>query len=256
MMQGCGGGGGGSDIGGNACSSLNARIFNGETCNQNSRTPVIALYPITESGGQFVPAGICTGTLVTVDDFLTSAHCFTGPIFSDPSLVGFAAVVGGEVIQVVDFALHPNYDGQTGSNYDIAMGTLQRLPNPAIGPVPILVSQLTVVGQEASAFGYGTNNTGEVGTLKSAEFTIDGFQSGNILATQTSAGASICQGDSGGPLIQVVDGVTSIVGVNSFGLVTSEQCAASGSPISGFVDIQDLSIIDFIVGYAPDVAGN
>lgn len=256
MMQGCGGGGGGSDIGGNACGALNAKVFNGETCNQNARTPVIALYPVAESGGQLIEAGICTATLVTVDDFLTSAHCFVTPIRENPDLVGFVAKVGNEVITVVDLAIHPNYNGQPGSSYDVAMGTLQRLPNPAIGPVPLLVSQLTVVGQEASAFGYGTNNQGEVGTLKSAEFKIDGFELGNIIATQTSAGASICQGDSGGPLIQIVDGVSSLVGVNSFVFVRAEQCAASGSPISGFVDTQNSLILDFIAEYAPDVAGN
>lgn len=256
MMQGCGGGGGGSDIGGNACSALNAKVFNGETCNQNSRTPVIALFPITESGGQLAVAGICTATLVTVDDFLTSAHCFVDPVLENPDLVGFVAVVGGQEIAVVNLAIHPNYNGQVGSRYDVAMGTLQRLPNPAIGPVPLLVSQFTAVGQEASAFGYGTNNLGEVGTLKSAEFLIDAFSSGNILATQTSSEASICQGDSGGPLLQIVDGVTSLVGVNSFVFSTSEQCAASGSPVSGFVDIQNDLILEFIAGYAPDFAVN
>jgi secreted trypsin-like serine protease len=256
MMQGCGGGGGESDRGGNACSALNAKIFNGEVCNKSSRTPVVALYPIAESGGQLFDAGICTATLVTVDDFLTSAHCFVTPVLENPNLVGFLAVVGGEAIPVVGLAIHPSYNGQAGNRYDIAMGTLQRLPNPAIGPVPLLVSQLTLVNQEASAFGYGTSNLGEIGTLKSAEFLIDGFSAGNILATQQSANASICQGDSGGPLMQIVNGVTSLVGVNSYVTVSSQQCAASGSPISGFVDIQSASILDFIAAYAPDVAVN
>jgi hypothetical protein len=47
-----------------------------------------------------------------------------------------------------------------------------------------------------------------------------------------------------------------LVGVNSFVDIEAAQCAASGSTISGFVDLQNVDIINFILGYAPDVAVN
>jgi len=259
ILTGCGGGGGSSE-GGGACGAFNARVFNGETCNQAASSPVVAIFPVAFDGQQIQIAGICTGTLVTVDDILTSAHCFTGPIAQQGnSLVDFAVVVGGvngEVRYVVNLAIHPFYNGQAGSPYDIAMVTLDRVPTPPIGPVPILVSRLTQVGERASTFGYGTNNTGEVGTLKSAELTISAFSGGNIFVSTEGSGAAICQGDSGGPLVQNVNGVTSIIGVNSFGDVSAEQCALTGGSYSGFVDLQNIDILDFIVGYAPDVAAN
>jgi secreted trypsin-like serine protease len=203
---------------------------------------------------------ICSGTLVTVDDILTSAHCFTSPFEEFGSaIVGFAVFVGGANGQlkfITNFAIHPFYNGQAGSPYDIAMATLDSIPSPAIGPVPLLLSELTEVGQRASTFGYGTNNQGEIGLLKSAELIIERFVGGNIYASTAESGASICQGDSGGPLVQVVNGVSSLVGVNSFGDVSAEQCAASGGSYSGFVDLQNINILDFIFNYAPDVPAN
>ncbi len=265
---GCGGGGGGgSDLGGNACSSLSARvgsgnqqILNGESCNQSARTAVVAIFSIASDGAQFFNAGICTGTLVTVDDIVTSAHCFVDPIRSFGSAIqGFVVRAGGddgEFIPVSNLAIHPLYDGSVGSRFDVAMATISRVPNPAIGPLPVLVSQLTLPGQEFSVFGYGTNNLGEVGTLKSAEFVIEDIINGNLLATSSgSNSASICGGDSGGPAVQIVNGVTTLIGVNSFGLfVNGVSCPTLPAILSGFVDLQNSLILDFISSYAPDVA--
>jgi hypothetical protein len=257
IVAACGGGGGeesdAAKLGGDGCGSLSAKVFNGDECNQTARTPVVAMYALAQSGER---AGLCSGTLVTVDDVLTSAHCLVGALaaFGD-NFGGILVRVGGEELYVVDAAIHPYYDGTVGTPYDIAMVTLERVPNPAIGPLPILVSQLTLPGQRMSTFGYGTNNYGQFGALKSAEILIERLENGNLIASIES-GASICQGDSGGPVVQVVDGVTAIIGVNSFGIgiPTSQQCAAAGATLSGFVDLQNLAIIDFIVGYAPDVA--
>jgi secreted trypsin-like serine protease len=258
VASGCGGGGGGG--GGNACSSLNAKVFGGDTCDQGARTPVLALFPLASDGGQLVTAGICTASLVTVDDFVTSAHCFTEPINElGNRIVGFGVVAGGdegERILVSSYAVHPFYDGVAGSPFDVAMGTLSRVPSPAIGPLPVLSSVGTVVGESITTFGYGTSNEGEIGVLKAAELTIDAIEGGNIFASSESAGASVCQGDSGGPIVQERNGATSIVGVNSFVDVNSDECASVGANISGFVDIQSAAVLPFVLGYVPDVAQN
>lgn len=269
-VLGCGGGGGGgSGLAGGACDSLSARgtsdnqqIFNGESCDQVARTPVVAIFPIGRSGEQLFVASICTGALVTVDDILTSAHCFRDPFLAlGDALAGFVVVVGGEngeAIQISNLALHPFYDGSVGSRYDIAMATLSRVPSPRIGPLPILVSQLSLPGQEFSVFGYGTSNQGEIGVLKSAEFRIEEIFNGNLLSSYIgSDNVSICGGDSGGPAVQVVNGVTTLIGVNSFGqFVGGETCPAIPARVSGFVDIQDEAVLEFIGNYAPDVAAN
>lgn len=258
------GGGGGSGLGGGACSALSARdanslaLIDGEVCNQEARSPVVAIFPVVQNGDQLAIVSICSGTFVTVDDILTSAHCLVNPIqdFGE-RVVGFAVRVGGrngEVIALSRAMIHPSYNGETGSRFDVAMITLRTVPSPRIGPVPILLSRLTAPGDRMSVFGYGNDNLGEVGTLKSGEVTIQDIIRGNLIVTLEDSDASLCGGDSGGPVVQIVDGITGLVGVNSF--TASEggvQCPITPSLISGFVDIQNLSVLEFIANYAPDV---
>lgn len=259
----CGGGSSGPDSGGDACSALNARVFNGETCSAEVRTPIVALYAIAENGDKLQAVSICTGTLVTVDDILTSGHCIAAPfaVFGD-SVKAFVAAIGSEsnreYLLVSRGRFHPRWRGEIGSPYDLAMLTLEDVPQPPIGPVPLLISQATLPGQDMSTYGYGTNNLGEIGTLKSAEIRIEALVDGNLIATLLGSGASVCSGDSGGPVLQVIDGVTSLVGVNSFNSAnpSGKQCSTVGAQISGFVDIQLKSTVDFIRSYAPDVPVN
>lgn len=255
-LQACGGGGGGGNGSASECSPLNARIFNGDVCNQEARTPVLALFPISSDGTHYAPAGICTAELVTLNKFVTSAHCFVGPIVEFGRLiVGFAVVAGGsngEVFAVVNPQLHPLYGGDVGSPFDVAMGTLDGTPSPPIGPISLLLSTPTVPSDSVTAYGYGTNNNGEVGELKAAKLTVEAVVGGNLAGSLQTSGASLCPGDSGGPLVKVDRGVASLVGVNSFGL--GGTCQGQGIPISGFVDIQTQAVADFILGYAPDAA--
>ena len=253
-----GSGGGGSDGDGGGCDALNARIFNGDTCSQASRSAVIAIVPLVSDGEQVGIAGICTGVLVTLDDFITSAHCFTDPARRlGDQLLGFGAVVGGtengEGIIITNVSIPAEFDGVAGSRFDFAMGTLESVPEPAIGPVPVLFSKPTEQGTAFSAFGYGTNNNGEVGVLKAAKFKVDSLQLGNLIvaADEGGRGASICPGDSGGPAITVHEGVASLIGINSFG--TAGGCIDSATNVFGFVDIQDSNVVDFMTQYAPDI---
>lgn len=249
--------GGGSDNSG-SCNLLNARIFGGETCNQDARSPVVLLRPVTIDGEVIESAGTCTATLVTVDDILTSAHCFTGPLSNairDKKKIAFLALVGGskgEQIPIVEVAIHPNYDGNPGSRFDVAMATISKVPNPPIGPMPILVSEITLGGSNITAFGYGTNNFGETDELKSADFTITSLSEGNLIVVGNGE-ESICPGDSGGAAVyRTTQGVAAIAGVNSFGV--GNLCQETAFETFGFVDLQYGPIINFIGNYAPDIA--
>lgn len=253
LMLGCGGGGGSSS----GCSVLDAKIFNGDTCNQSARTPVVAVVSYATNGQ---PLTLCTGVLVTTHSIVTAAHCFVEPEEQYGILTRFDAVVGGasspEHIPLTAISVHPLYDGIAGSPVDVAMATLSSLPNPLIGPVPLVVSVATQVGDTVSSFGYGTDNQGVMGILKAADFQIEAITpEGNLEATLETANASICQGDSGGPLLKEINGVPGLVGLNSFGVASQQQCSSEGSVISGFVDLQFPTVINFIRQYSPDVSG-
>lgn len=255
LVSACGGGGGGVDYGGNACNSLNARVINkvfgGESCNQNARTPVVFLELM--SNDQVI--GICTGSLITIDDVLTSAHCL-----NNREINGINVYIGGkegELISAVRGDMHPFYRGEIGSPYDIGIVTLARVPNPPVGPIPILLSTLTQPGQDFSTFGYGKSENNNYAELRSVELTINSFdRAGNIIASLEDKNASICSGDSGGPIVQVVNGVTSLIGVNSYVTGTQQSCVSDPSIYSGFVDLQYQDIIDYIGAMAPDFSAN
>src|SRR5690606_5732996 len=103
---------------------------------QAARSPVVAIVPIASDGERFLPGGFCSGALVTVNDILTSAHCFVDPIQRGEELgrrvVAFVAIVGGsggEALPIVKAAIHPSYDGQVTSRFDVAMATISKVPS-------------------------------------------------------------------------------------------------------------------------------
>lgn len=255
MNTGCGGGEG-EDI--SPCGALNARVYNGQTCSQSKRSSVVALIPYVQSDGYLYPTGVCTAVFVTVDDLLTSAHCFTMPAIEfGKQLAGFLVYVGEQEQYVVtNISVHPQYDFTPASPYDLAIFTIDSVPSPPISPVPILVSDPIVAGETFITYGYGTNKKGHMGQLAAARMYIDAVSpAGNFAALITEVGASLCPGDSGGPAVQVSNGITALIGINSFGVdpLGADTCFESGALISGFLNLQRQDIISFITSYAPDV---
>jgi hypothetical protein len=238
ILSGCGGG----DDSTNACSDLNVKVFGGDQCNY-SRSPVVAIVGFDESG---IPRGVCSATMVTTNDALTAAHC--AALTQAPG--GVRVFADGREYALVGGRNHPQYDGSTTSPYDIAMITIDGVLD--IGPVPLLVSDPVVSGEEIAVFGYGKNEE-YIGIPQASDFRAAYMQIAGVNPYQFGAlfdttGSNICQGDSGGPATQTVGGVTSVVGVTSF---TVGGCQ-SGSG-SGFVNVQNPEIFEFIAEYSPDV---
>jgi len=235
----CGGGGSSSS---NPCSDLNVRVFGGERCDF-SRSPVVAIVGFSFDG---IPGSVCSATMVTVKDALTAAHCVS--LASSPGGVGVFA--DGEFFPIVGGLNHPFYDGSADSPYDVAMITIGGVLD--IGPVPLLVTDPLEVGERITVYGYGRNE--EAGFIPQASDFRAGFMEigwvspFQFLAAFDSTGSAICQGDSGGPATQISNGVTSVVGVTSF---TFRGCQ-EGS-VSGFINVQNPEIYEFVRAYAPDV---
>lgn len=251
---GCGGGGGG---GANSCSILNARVFNGDQCSNTAQTPVVSLSVKLMDGST---QSICTGTLITLNDILTSGHCLLALLEAVDQIADFRIIVGGtadgEGLHIVKVAFHPFYDGSVGSPYDVAMMTLESVPNPPIGPLPLLLSEITGAGSTITAYGYGKNEDKADFTLRAATFKITKIAGGNIFVVNENPEKSICPGDSGGPAVYVTSqGVATLAGVNSFAISLSGSfCESAATEVSGFVDIQNPDILNFILSYAPDAA--
>jgi hypothetical protein len=234
----CGGSGSDSD---DPCADLNLRVYGGEQC-RYERSPVVA---IVGFDADFNPVGVCTATMVTVNDALTAAHCAVLTQYP-----GGAAVFADDEFHLITRGVnHPYYNGQVGSPYDAAMITIGSILD--IGPVPLQLSDSLAIGETITGFGYGKNEESvsapRAADFRAARLGINYIDAYNFVAGVEDEGKSLCFGDSGGPATQTVNGVTGVVGITSFG---PEGCDS----YSAFVNVQNPEIYNFILDYAADVA--
>ncbi len=243
VMTACGGGGGEGSGSSNACGDLNVKVFGGDQCNF-SRSPVVSIVGFSADG---VPIAVCSATMVTLNDALTAAHCKA--VTAAPGGAGVFA--DGQFFGISGGLNHPRYDGSATSPYDVAMITIDGVLD--IGPVPLLLSDPIAEGERITIFGYGKNEN-SIDIPQASDFRAGYMELSVVTPFQFAAffdstGSAICQGDSGGPATQTVNGVTALVGVTSFTVKGCQEGSASG-----FVNVQNPEIFNFITSYAPDVA--
>jgi hypothetical protein len=124
--------------------------------------------------------------------------------------------------------------------------TTQDLPR---SPVPLLVSRAAVVGDPAIIAGWGENGQGAHtgGTLRAGTATISRVTSAFLETEFSGAGSNICSGDSGGPLLLSEGGVWAIAGV-----ISASSSAFCTSGTSFYANVQNSSIMPFILGLVPN----
>ena len=246
----CGGGGGSDDGGGglsqDSCGVLGLKIFGGSVCTPASESPVVSFTANLSDGRRT----LCSGTLITSNAILTAGHCLPG---KGSEVVSVAVVVGGQSIVANGFAVHPGYSERADLGVIFSDVGIVTIPtNVNIAPLPILLSRATEIGDVIDIFGYGINEAGEVGVLRSGQMLLNGVSSNHLFAAFGDEGSNTCLGDSGGPaLMTLSNGSTGIVGLTSTG--DADNLCARGDT-SVFANTQEASTLQFIESIVGNVA--
>jgi hypothetical protein len=242
-----GGNNGGSTLATDACGEigLSTRIIDGSAC-RDGRSAVVQILLVSPVGD----VGSCSGTMLTNQYVLSAAHCAAGNVAGN-------VIINGNQEVISEVTIHPNYEasalgGDDFPGYDVAIFKLARsVETPTL---PLLLSTDVKKNDTISIFGFGQDNKGEIGTLRSGQMKISDKRDTLLLAefSDEVGGSNTCFGDSGGPALysSLVDNQVrrGVVGVTSFGV--RPDCQRGDT--SGFANIQNDSLRDFVLSVVPN----
>lgn len=209
---------------------------------------VVALYAHVPDAGT---GSLCTAEVVSPTVVLSAAHCVHPDevgatanfyVFTGTDVTNLAT--RGEKLAVSEVHWDPLWSKDNlGGGHDLSVVILAE--PTAITPMAINRAPLdaSLRGSPVTLIGYGLNDGTTqkgAGVKRMATVPLSGWD-GQFVQTGTGS-AGICNGDSGGPVIASLNGVDTIVGINSFGFMFCAGKASSTRPDTN---------LDFISQYLP-----
>ncbi|WKZ57377.1 MAG: trypsin-like serine protease [Bdellovibrionota bacterium] len=241
LASGCGGGGGDDELSQNSCSllGLSTRIINGSACAE-SQAPVVRLSLISRNA-----TALCSGTVISPTKVLTAAHCFLGPAISRVDVL-----VEGQTISATQAFIHPGVAVEPRTKAVLNDVAVVELARPTtIAPVALYTSSSVGPGDVFSVFGYGLDERGFAGTLRSGEMRVEDLTENHIFARYEGEGSNTCNGDSGGPALLEIRGQPTLIGLTSSG--ANPDCGPGD--LSLFQYIQNEGVLEFLRQVAPEI---
>ena len=225
----------------------NLKVINGTEINNLYSPQILKINIIFKDS----TSGFCTGTVIGADSVLTAAHCFT-----DGYQSANISKPTGETVAVNQVMIHPDFlvNKNLGAIFnDVAVvKTSAPLNLPKLG---ILVSRQVETNELIEIYGFGLDENGTYGNLKTGTMQIDTVTQNHLIATFSSL-SNPCNGDSGGPaLVNVLNSDGSLKSVSIAGIISSgtlEKCQEGD--INLLTNLHNPSVINFITSLVPEVA--
>jgi len=194
--------------------------------------------------------GLCSGTVIAANAVLTASHCLL-----DTSSI--TIVANDRKISPSKIYSAPGFREDSSVNAifnDLAiLKTSEPIGLPAL---PILASRSPANNETVTIYGYGLDESGDFGALKSGEMILSSVTSNHLFADYTGKGSNACNGDSGGPATySVTNEAGNSVGVAVAGIISSglkEDCKPGD--VTLFTNISDQNAINFILSVVPEVS--
>jgi secreted trypsin-like serine protease len=196
-------------------------IIGGATDIEDPAVVLLASYPSDKS-----MLDTCTAVLVAPDVLITAAHCVdakkhpghTFGIFPGPDATAFdnAKLIAPLLMKAREVRAHPDYNQVPPFHADIGVVVLEE--PLAIKPLPLNREPLTksIEGEAARIIGYGQTVYGNYNAVKHAATTVVASLDESDTVVVGDSEHRSCVGDSGGPALVEMNGVETIIGVDSY----------------------------------------
>lgn len=168
----------------------------------------------------------CSAAVIAPKVLVTAAHCvdpMTHPnhvfgvyLGADATADATPQKIASKVVAVAKSTMHPDYDRDPPFTADIAV--VELVEPLAVAPLPVAIAPLpaSIAGAEARIVGYGETHYDDPSYVRMEAVTkIAAVDAGDTLTVGDATHRS-CVGDSGGPALTKIDGVETIVGVDSY----------------------------------------
>jgi secreted trypsin-like serine protease len=222
--------------------------------------PAVVVFDVTGANG-----GDCTAEFISTTVLLSAAHCvfddnghpLTGAQYRIYMGSDFSQATDADWIYIDPKDVHP-HPAYNGNDNDISVLVLTK--PVAVTPLPFNTKALTQadVGQSVRLIGYGATVTGSssgndgFGLKRQLTTTVDDIATTGVVHVGKT-GHTACSGDSGGPALLVIDGVETIIGVDSY---SNAKVDCTEGEYYQRVDTQAAFIAKYLTIAAPDAGSD
>lgn len=211
----------GCTAGGEGTGRASATIIGGTPTQGDPAVVMLVSYPADHQ-----TFSTCTASLISPDVLLTAAHCIDASHHADEAWGVFAGADASafttantlipQLVDVSELHVHPDYEREPPFHADIGVALLaEPLDRPAL-PIQRAPLDASLVGTEARIVGYGETTYGELNLVRHEARTVVADVGTSDTLRVGDLDHRSCIGDSGGPALVVLDGVETIVGVDSY----------------------------------------